>query len=448
MWPKEMHGSFVKVRYKPTNRVEIHEWIEKDDHFEEKYQSDLIFSENLSFIPVDLRYGPRGAMYVCDWYNPVKGHAQYALRDPRRDRKSGRIWRIVPKGAELQDPPNIAGAPIAELLENLKRPEYRYRYWTKREFRERDHAKIATALDAWVAGLSKDDPRFLHHQVEALWTYRMIGTGRPYLLMSLLKSTNHLARAAATRQLRHWHSLFADNGIELLATSANDSNGMVRMEAAIAASYIGTREALHAILPVLEDDEMGDHLRYAAVCAVGSEKLSVHWNGDPDVGGTVTAFLKKAAKPDARKAAKRSRRPANANEADFDSQKNLLNVEISCIPERLLYTKTEFKVKPRQPVKLVFTNPDITAHNLLIVKQGALEEIGMAGNEMAKDPSGLKKGFIPESKKILHHTRLLNQNEAQTLRFKAPRKPGIYPYLCTFPGHWIIMKGEMHVSSE
>jgi len=31
------------------------------------------------------------------------------------------------------------------------------------------------------------------------------------------------------------------------------------------------------------------------------------------------------------------------------------------------------------------------------------------------------------------------------LRFLAPEKPGIYPYLCTFPGHWVLMKGEMIV---
>ncbi|MFV1996252.1 MAG: PVC-type heme-binding CxxCH protein, partial [Verrucomicrobiales bacterium] len=127
-WPDDLQGGFVKVRYKPSNRVEIHKWVEREDHFEEEYQSDLIYSSNLSFIPVDLRYGPRGAMYVCDWYNPIKGHMQYSLRDDRRDRKSGRIFRIVPKGAKLQDPPEIAGAPIAALLRNLERPEYRYRY--------------------------------------------------------------------------------------------------------------------------------------------------------------------------------------------------------------------------------------------------------------------------------------------------------------------------------
>ena len=80
-----------------------------------------------------------------------------------------------------------------------------------------------------------------------------------------------------------------------------------------------------------------------------------------------------------------------------------------------------------------------------MVKPGAVEEVGMAGNEMAKDPKGFSKGFIPESDKILHHTKLLEPDTAEVLRFKAPKKPGVYPYLCTFPGHWIIMKGEMTV---
>ena len=127
-WPEETQGGFIKVRYKPTNRVEIHKWVEHDDHFTEEYQGDLLFSTNLSFIPIDLRYGPCGAIYVCDWYNPIKGHAQYSLRDDRRDRKSGRIWRITPKNFNPRDPPQITGASIAQLLDNLEAPEYRYRY--------------------------------------------------------------------------------------------------------------------------------------------------------------------------------------------------------------------------------------------------------------------------------------------------------------------------------
>lgn len=131
-FPDELRGSFIKARYKPTNRIEIHRWIESEYGYDEQYVGDLIFSSNLSFIPVDLRYGPRGAMYICDWYNPIKGHAQYSLRDQRRDRHSGRIWRITAKDKPLQQAPRIAGASIDELLKLHKRPEYRYRYWAKR----------------------------------------------------------------------------------------------------------------------------------------------------------------------------------------------------------------------------------------------------------------------------------------------------------------------------
>ena len=127
-----------------------------------KYQGDLIFSKNLSFIPVDLRYGPDGGMYVCDWYNPIKGHAQYSLRDKRRDRIAGRIFRILPKWAKPQKAPRFHGASISELLEILKRPEYRYRYWAKRELREKDPVELRAALDKWVANLDSADSRYRH----------------------------------------------------------------------------------------------------------------------------------------------------------------------------------------------------------------------------------------------------------------------------------------------
>ncbi|MED5382113.1 MAG: PVC-type heme-binding CxxCH protein, partial [Verrucomicrobiota bacterium] len=260
-WPEEMQGGFVKVRYKPSNRVEVHRWVESDFGYDEEYVGNIIFSRNLSFIPVDLRYGPDGAMYVCDWYNPVKGHAQYSLRDERRDRVSGRIFRIMPKGAKPQKMPPIAGSPLGQLLDILKRPEYRYRYWAKRELRERDPAKVKAALDAWVAKLDPADPRHRHHQIEAVWLYRGIDATNTQLLGELLDCNDPHARAAATHQLRYWHDQF-DNGPALLRKRANDPSGLVRMEAAIAASYVGTPAALDALLDTLKHPSIG-HLSYA-----------------------------------------------------------------------------------------------------------------------------------------------------------------------------------------
>uniref|UniRef100_UPI0037C56D89 plastocyanin/azurin family copper-binding protein n=1 Tax=Prosthecobacter sp. TaxID=1965333 RepID=UPI0037C56D89 len=132
-------------------------------------------------------------------------------------------------------------------------------------------------------------------------------------------------------------------------------------------------------------------------------------------------------------------------ETAFDKQPGIAKITINCVRERMLFDKTEFSVKPGQPVSVVFNNPDATAHNLAICQPGSVEEIGLAGNEMAKDPEGIKKDFIPPTDKILHHTKLLSPNVSETLRFTAPKSPGDYPYLCTFPGHWVIMRGVMHV---
>ena len=443
-FPEDLQGGYIKARYKPTNRIEIHRWKEGEFGYDEEYVSDLIFSKNLSFIPVDIRFGPRGALYVCDWYNPVKGHAQYSLRDERRDRHSGRIWRIVEKGKPLQDPPKIADASVAELLEQLKRPEGRIRSWIRRELRERDPVVVKNALDAWVANLDASDTRHRHHQIEAIWVYRGIDARNTDLLRDLLRCENKHARAAATQQLRYWHPDL-DDAYQLLEKAVNDPYAMVRMEAVIVASYIGTKQALDTMLEVLTHP-YGGHLKYAITCALGSHSLRRHWESDESYS---LAKLMREAKQNAQL----REPPANASDAQFDTQSNLTTFKISCVPEVMRFTEEQIRVKTGQPVKIVFTNPDATDHNLVLVKPGALEEVGMAANDMAKDPRNANSDFIPKSKRslILQATKMIGpsrKSRVQVLRFQAPTKPGIYPYVCTFPGHWIVMKGMMVVADS
>lgn len=470
-FPAELQGGFVKVRYKPTNRVEIHNWIEGDFGYDEEYVGDLLFSTNLSFIPVDLQWGPRGALYVCDWYNPIKGHMQYSLRDPRRDRDSGRIWRITAKDRPLIDPVNFAEASLDDLLELLKRPEYRIRDWAKRELRQRDRQQVLTALDAWTGQLDPSDPRYRHHQIEAIWTYRALGlvdlpasvlggeqvnvsdvvTDWPEslrvgkkTLRELLACDDHHARAAATKQLRYWHPFFSD-APKLLRQSANDENGVVRMQAVIAATYFGTETALEAILDVFRYPTEG-HLQYAITCALGSRTLKPFWQDNDR--WQIAVRLKRAAKDRAIKEP-----PATAQQAQFDAQKDLKKIDISCIPERMLFSLTEFRARPGQPVKIVFSNPDATDHNLVVVRPGALAEVGTAANEMAKDPRNAKGNFIPQEKsdRILHAAPMIGPNRSalvHVLRFHAPEEPGVYPYVCTFPGHWVVMNGTMVIAKN
>ena len=77
----------------------------------------------------------------------------------------------------------------------------------------------------------------------------------------------------------------------------------------------------------------------------------------------------------------------------------------------------------------------------------------MAANEMARDPRNANSDFIPPEKHalILHATPMIGATRTSlvhVLRFKAPAEPGIYPFVCTFPGHWVVMNGVMVVARD
>lgn len=106
-----------------------------------------------------------------------------------------------------------------------------------------------------------------------------------------------------------------------------------------------------------------------------------------------------------------------------------------------------FTVKAGQKVKVVLENKATVPqpHNLLICKPGSLQKVGAAANAMLTDPQALAKDYVPESPEILHHTKLAQPGQTVSLEFTAPTEPGAYVYLCTFPGHWMLMNGIMTV---
>lgn len=112
------------------------------------------------------------------------------------------------------------------------------------------------------------------------------------------------------------------------------------------------------------------------------------------------------------------------------------------------YDVTVINAKSGQKVKITFVNQHPTAplqHNIIVGKPGSKDALIAAANAMmAEMPKWLAKGFIPETPEVLHHTKLVNPGETEVLEFAAGPK-GDYPYLCTFPGHSIIMQGVLKV---
>ena len=123
-------------------------------------------------------------------------------------------------------------------------------------------------------------------------------------------------------------------------------------------------------------------------------------------------------------------------------------LRVQAVPNLMQFAPRELRAKPGAQVRIIFENPDLMQHNLVLVAIGADEEVGGLADQMATRPDALAKHYLPDSKKILHATPLVNPNGRAELNFTAPTQPGRYPYLCTFPGHWRVMRGVLLVADN
>ncbi|WP_339757963.1 plastocyanin/azurin family copper-binding protein [Algoriphagus aquimarinus] len=109
----------------------------------------------------------------------------------------------------------------------------------------------------------------------------------------------------------------------------------------------------------------------------------------------------------------------------------------------LKFDPAQVQVKAGSKVKLVFQNVDDMLHNFVIVMPGTAIEVGEAA--MALGLEGQQKDYIPNTSKVLVHTKLLQPSESNTIYFIAPTEPGEYTYVCTVPGHFYTMQGILKV---
>jgi mono/diheme cytochrome c family protein/glucose/arabinose dehydrogenase len=216
--------------------------------YKSRHRQDLVHSDDRNFRPIDMEFAPDGSLYLIDWHNILIGHMQHNARDPLRDHVHGRVYRITYPSRPLVEPAKVAGATIPELLDNLKLPEFRTRYRTRRELRGRNTTDVLPQLKTWVAKLDKNDPKYEHHLLEALWVTWGLNIVDEQLLRQLLNASDFRARAAAVRVLRYTGHQVKDQA-GLLAQSARDEHGRVRLEAITAASWLLKEQGL----PVLAE---------------------------------------------------------------------------------------------------------------------------------------------------------------------------------------------------
>ena len=123
-------------------------------------------------------------------------------------------------------------------------------------------------------------------------------------------------------------------------------------------------------------------------------------------------------------------------------------IRIGTVLDQMLFDKDRVVVQAGKPVEFVFENNDLMPHNFVVTSPGSLEEVGVLAEETATQPGALERNFVPRSPKILAATRLLQPREADKVAFTAPGQAGVYPYVCTYPGHWRRMFGALYVVED
>lgn len=252
-FPDSVQGNLLINNVIGFQGVKHHRVVEEGSGYNSEEVEPLLYSLDRNFRPVDLQFGPDGALYIVDWWNPLIGHMQYSLRDPRRDASHGRIWRVTYPDRPLLEDPAIAGRSADELLDLLTEYTDRHRvlYRVRRELWSRPREEVMSALEAWVPTLDPSDDLYEHHLLEALWAYQSHHVVREELLRQLLRADRYQVRAAATRVLRYWQGE-VDGALALFEQQVNDAHPRVRLEAVVALSYHDSADAAAIALQALQ----------------------------------------------------------------------------------------------------------------------------------------------------------------------------------------------------
>jgi putative heme-binding domain-containing protein len=120
-------------------------------------------------------------------------------------------------------------------------------------------------------------------------------------------------------------------------------------------------------------------------------------------------------------------------------------IQVHAPYEKMSYVPNVLVVDAGRSTEIVFSNDDSMPHNMLIARPGTYEEVGLAAQAMATAPDAQAKHYVPDHEAVLYATNMIWPQQQARLAFTAPTELGVYPIICTFPGHWMKMYGAMIV---
>ena len=161
-----------------------------------KEMPDFLTTDDPWFRPVDLSWGPDGALYVADFYNKIIGHYEVPLTHPGRDRERGRLWRIVYRGEKGAPLVNYGPLPtdLTGWMKELGSTNPTRRTLALNELCDAYGAEVLPAIQAALAA-----PTNAFQKSNALWALHRLGALDDATLIAAMQDADPLVRTHALR---------------------------------------------------------------------------------------------------------------------------------------------------------------------------------------------------------------------------------------------------------
>ncbi len=270
-YPREYWNRTAFVT-EPTGHLIATFVLQKDGStFRSRNAWNLLASDDEWCAPIMAEVGPDGNVWVIDWYNFIVQHNPTpagfktgrgaAYETELRDKKHGRIYRLVCKNASPAKPFSLQGATPAALVAALTNDNFFWRRHAQRLLVERGDKDVVPDLVKLIEDTKVDAVGLNVGAIHALWTLHGLGA----------METDTAARAAQ-RALRHPSAGVRRNAVLVLPPSGEsaqkipprgvlvDPDPQVRLAAYLAVAEMPTGELLgKAVAAALtRDDDMTD----------------------------------------------------------------------------------------------------------------------------------------------------------------------------------------------
>lgn len=196
--------------------------------------------------PVDIQFGPDGALYVCDFYEQRIDHASHY--QGRIDRERGRIWRLKGKGGTPIKPFDLTKATTIQLIDRLQDPNRWFRQtallvlsWQKPE------AAVPELLKRLNA--ASDDSA-----VTLLWALYQLAGLKEDIAIQLLDHQNPYVRLWTIRVVCDEKNVSSQIAAKLKDLATSEEHVEVRSQLASSVRRLPASEALAIIRPMLAHD--------------------------------------------------------------------------------------------------------------------------------------------------------------------------------------------------